>query len=248
MPGISGAAFFGLSAMSFVTAFIGVFTGGAGGLILLATMAMVMPTAALIPVHTVIQLGSGLTRTIIMWRHVMRGTVLPFVIGAGLGAAAGARIVVALPTAWLLLFLGIFILTVTWMPSFGRVGGERNRFAILGFACTFLGMFVSATGSLLLPFVASAAPSRHNHVATVGALMTISHIAKIAAFGFIGFAVGSYLPLMGVMILTGAAGNWVGELALDRTSERRFRLILRILLTALGVRLLWSAAVEAGWF
>ena len=36
----------GLSLASFVTAFIGVFTGAAGGVILLAIMAMVMPPTA----------------------------------------------------------------------------------------------------------------------------------------------------------------------------------------------------------
>jgi uncharacterized protein len=107
---------------------------------------------------------------------------------------------------------------------------------------------VSATGSLLAPFVASAAPSRHNHVATVGALMAVTHIFKLAAFGFIGFAIGSFVPLMAAMIVAGALGNWIGEVALNRTSEQRFRLILQLILTALALRLLWSAARMAGWF
>ena len=34
-------------------------------------------------------LGSGVTRTMIMWRNVMRPTVLPFVIGSLIGAALG---------------------------------------------------------------------------------------------------------------------------------------------------------------
>ena len=50
----------GLSLASFVTAFIGVFTGAAGGVILLAIMAMVMPPTAVIPVHTIVMLGTGM--------------------------------------------------------------------------------------------------------------------------------------------------------------------------------------------
>lgn len=73
--------FLGLALASFATAFIGVFTGTAGGLVLLAIMAVVMPTAAVIPVHTVVQLGAGLTRTMIMWRYVMRQTLPPFWLG-----------------------------------------------------------------------------------------------------------------------------------------------------------------------
>ncbi len=109
-------------------------------------------------------------------------------------------------------------------------------------------MFVSATGTLLAPFVASSTPDRRIHVATMGALMTIAHVAKLVAFGFIGFAVGRYVPLMAAMIAAGAVGNWIGEVALLRTSEQRFRLVLQLALTLLGLRLLWGAAAQAGWF
>ncbi|CAN0514882.1 unnamed protein product, partial [Phaeothamnion confervicola] len=124
-PGIDALTFAGLTAASFVTAFIGVFTGAAGGVLLLGFMALTMPPAALIPVHTVVMLGAGVTRTVIMWRHVMRGTLLPFSIGAIVGAAAGAKVFVALPTSWLQGLLGGFILLVTWMPRLGRIGAER---------------------------------------------------------------------------------------------------------------------------
>jgi uncharacterized membrane protein YfcA len=246
-PGVDPLMFVGLSLASFATAFIGVFTGTAGGVILLGMMAMVMPLSVVIPVHTVVMLGTGVTRTMIMWRFVMRETLLPFTLGAAIGAAAGARVFVALPIAGLNAVLGAFILVVTWMPNLGRIGALRGRFAALGFGTVFLGVFVSATGSLLAPFVASAAPDRHGLAATMGALMTIVHIAKLVAFGFIGFAIGSFVPLMAAMIVTGAAGNWLGEVALHHVTERRFRIIFQLVLTALGLRLLWSAAAQAGW-
>lgn len=246
-PDVGPLLFLGLTAASGVTAFLGVFTGTAGGIILLGVMALVMPPAALIPVHTVVMLGSGITRTMMMWRYVMRGTVLPFLVGAVIGAAAGAKIFVSLPTHWLQLILGGFMLLVTWMPNLGRIGAERGRFAVLGFGTTFLGVFVSATGTLLSPFVASATPDRRIYVATVGALMSIVHIAKLVAFGFLGFAIGSFAPLIAAMIAAGAVGNWLGEIALIRTPEKRFRLMLQLILTALGLRLLWGAATGAGW-
>ncbi|HZO44396.1 MAG TPA: sulfite exporter TauE/SafE family protein [Xanthobacteraceae bacterium] len=247
-PEIGPLLFAGLSLASFISGFIGVFTGAAGGVLLLALMAMVVPPTVVIPVHTVVMLGTGAARTMIMWRHVMRGTLLPFVIGSVIGAALGANVFVALPINWLQAILGGFILLVTWMPKLGRLGAEGGRFAFLGFGATFLGVFVSATGTLLAPFVASASPNRYNHAATLGALMLISHTAKVAAFGFIGFAIGSFVPLMVAMVLAGALGNWLGEVALDYTSEGRFRLILQLVLTALGLRLIWMAAPELGLF
>lgn len=247
-PGVDTLTFFGLTVASLVTAFLGVFTGAAGGVILLGIMAIAMPPAVLLPVHTVVMLGSGITRTMIMWRDVIRGTVLPFIAGATIGAVAGANVFVALPQSVLLFILGVFMLIVTWLPKLGRIGAERGRFAVLGFFATFLGVFVSATGSLLAPFLASHTPNRYKMVATMGALMTVTHVAKLAAFGFIGFAIGSYLPLMAAMIAAGAIGNWLGEVALHKTSEQRFRLVLQLILTLLALRLIWSAGVEAGWF
>jgi uncharacterized membrane protein YfcA len=248
IPDVGPLLFAGLSVASFVSAFIAVYAGAAGGVLLLAIMAIVMPPAVVIPVHTVVMLGTGVARTITMWRHVMRGTLIPFIIGAAIGAAVGAKVFVSLPFASLQAILGAFVLVVTWLPKIGRIGAERGRFAFLGFGATFLGVFVSATGTLIAPFVASAAPDRYNHSATLGALMAITHIAKLAAFGFIGIAIGSFAPLMAAMIVTGAAGNWLGEVALHRTSEDRFRLMLKLVLTALGLRLLWGAVPDLGWF
>jgi uncharacterized membrane protein YfcA len=234
-PELGAWPFFGLALASLATSFIGVFTGAAGGVVLLGLMATIMPPLALIPVHTVVMLGSGATRTMIMWRNVMRPALLPFIVGALVGAALGARVFVSLSTTTLELILG-------------RFGAERSRFGVLGFVTTFLGVFVSATGTLLAPFVAASTPDRRVHVATMGALMMFSHLAKVAAFGFIGFAVSRYVPLMVAMIATGAVGTWIGEVALLRTKEQHFRLVLQLALTILGLRLLWTAARGAGWF
>ena len=87
-PDVGPLLFAGLAVASCVTAFIGVYTGAAGGVMLLAIMATVMPPTVVIPVHTVVMLGTGAARTVVMWRHVMRGTLLPFIVGAGIGCAA----------------------------------------------------------------------------------------------------------------------------------------------------------------
>ncbi|MDP4593217.1 MAG: hypothetical protein NWT00_01460, partial [Beijerinckiaceae bacterium] len=88
-PDIGPYMFAALCAASFATAFIGVVTGAAGGLLLLAAMANVMRPEALLAVHTVVQLGQGLSRTIVMWKYVMRETIAPFVLGAAVGALLG---------------------------------------------------------------------------------------------------------------------------------------------------------------
>jgi len=247
-PDIGPWMFAGLCAASFVTAFIGVVTGAAGGLILLATMANVMRPDALIAVHTVVQLGQGISRTIVMWPHVMREVLAPFTVGAAVGAAIGAQIFIALPVWTLQLILGVFILFITWVPRLGRFGGSRKRFVVVGFLATFVGVFVSATGTLVAPFTAAAAKDRRNHVATHGTLMAITHTLKMLAFGVAGLTIGAYVPLMAGMIVTGFAGNWAGFKALNLVPEARFWLVFQIILTLLGLRLLWTAARNTGLF
>ena len=107
-------------------------------------------------------------------------------------------------------------------------------------------MFVSSTGSLIAPFVASISPDRRNYAATTSALMAMSHIIKLVAFALMGFAIGAYLPLMGAMVATAALGNVVGRRVLVQMPERIFRIVLKTLLTALAPRLLWIAARDGG--
>ena len=246
IPNIDGLIFAGLALASFCTAFFGMITGAGGGPVLLALMAMVMPPAVLVPVHTVVQLGVGSSRTVLLWRFILWPTMLPFLIGSILGAALAAPIFVSLPTAALQGIVGLFILLVAWMPEFGRIGPEKGRFALLGCGMTFLAMFVSSTGSLLAPFVASVSPDRRNYASTTASLMSMAHIIKLVAFGLMGFAIGAYLPLMAAMVTTATLGNWLGRKVLFKLPEDVFRVVLKILLTALALRLLWIAAGAGG--
>lgn len=247
MPDVSTALFAGLTAAAFATSFVGIVTGTAGGLMMLAILAMFFPPALLIPIHTLVQLGTGGGRAIMMRQYILYPIVLPFIIGSALGAAVGAQIFVSLPSALLQGFLGIFIALTTWLPNFGRLGPERGRFATLGFVATFLGMFVSATGTLVAPFVAAASPDRRNHAATLAAFMSLTHVMKVVAFGALGISIGIYAPLIAAMVASGILGNIAGRPALNRMREEWFRTVFKILMTVLAARLLYVAASKSGW-
>ena len=247
VPDVTPLIFSGLAFAAFCTAFAGIMLGAAGGLVLIAIMATVLPPVVLIPVHTLVQLGASCSRTVMMWRFVMRNAMLPFLLGAAIGAAVGARVFVELPVTALQGIMAVFILVIAWLPKVGRVGNMHGRFAVLGFGASFLGMFVSATGTLLAPFVASAAPDRRNHSATIGALMMMVHITKLVAFGVLGVAIGAYIPLVLAMIAGAALGNYIGRHTLTLMPERAFRIGFKLLMTVLGIRMLWIAARSQGW-
>jgi uncharacterized membrane protein YfcA len=247
VPDVDAWIFFGLSIAAFFTSIVGVVTGTAGGLLLLAVMAFFFEPATLLPLHTIIMLLTSVHMVFMFWRHILKATVLPFLAGSVLGATLGANIFIALSAAILQGIIGIFILILTWLPKISTVGGEKKRFAVVGFGVTFLGIFVSATGTLLASFIASTSPTRQNHVATMGALMVCSHVAKIVAFGVLGIALSAYVPLMISMVTGAALGNWVGSKMLDRMQEQIFRTIFKILLTVLALRLIWVGVRGLGW-
>ena len=109
-------------------------------------------------------------------------------------------------------------------------------------------MFVSATGTLLAPFIAASTPDRRVHVATMGALMMTSHSPRLRPSVSSASPSAAYVPLMVAMIATGAVGNWVGEMALLRTKEQHFRLVLQLALTILGLPPVVERGHGAGWF
>lgn len=237
----------GLVVAAIVTTFLGTVTGTAGGLLLLGIMTFFFPLVVLIPMHTLIQLGAGSSRMFMMWRYVKKQLIVPFAIGSCIGAFAGAQIFATLPSATLQGILGVFILIIMWTPRLGAGGPERLRFGILGAAATFLGIFVSATGTFLSPFVAHASLDRRIHVSTMATLMAISHVTKLIAFGFVGMAIGAYMPLIVLMLAGTVVGTWAGQHALNRIPEKLFRQIFKILMTLLAFRLLVGAAIELGW-
>ena len=226
---------------------IGVVAGLGGGIVLIGFMAMVFPPVALIPVHGVVQAGSNVTRTIIAHKLVIRQAVLPFAIGALIGSAIGGKIVVSIPVALLQAILGVFMLYVCFAPKITAGVPTRKRFFILGTVGAFISMFIGATGTILSPWVRGVSDDRRVFVATLAAIMMFIHGLKVVVFAVLGFQFFTYLPLMAAMVTAGFLGNWIGFKLLNRMNEELFRRVFQIMLVVLSLRLLWAAAVRAGY-
>lgn len=239
--GLNPSGFILLCGVSFLGSFMTATMGIGGGVLVLATMAQVLPPAVLIPVHGVVQLGSNAGRATLMRREILTGIIPAFVVGTLLGALLGAKLVISLPEPLLQGILALFVLYATWAPKFKASSPGKPTFLAVGFGATLATMFVGATGPLVAPFVAAACPERQQVVATHATLMTIQHGLKIVAFGTLGFAFAPYLPLLAGLIVFGFGGTWCGKHLLMRLPESFFRRALKITLTLLAGRLLYSA-------
>jgi uncharacterized membrane protein YfcA len=205
--------------------------------VLLAAMATLLPPAAIIPVHAVVQVGSNIGRALVLRHWIDRTRLLPFLLGSLTGIALGGSVAANLPGEALRLVLGLFILQTVWLPIAAMAAIEGRGLALGGAVASFLTMLVGATGPYVLALLKPLGLERQGIVATHAAMMTAQHGLKIIAFGLLGFGFAPWLPLIAAMVAAGLVGTLIGSRLLGRLSEHRFELIIKALLTVLALDL-----------
>lgn len=234
---MSQLAFFLLILASLVTSFMTAAFGIGGGVTLIVVMALLVPPVALIPVHGIIQLGSNGGRVAIMAKDVVWRPMIPFVIGALIGAIAGGLVAVQLPIWLVQLGLGIFILIVVYikMPPI-----QKKYVFAGGIISSFLTMFFGATGNFIAAMVKTMKLEPLPHVATHSMMMTFQHLIKVIVFGFFGFHFAPYWPLIFVMLISGFVGTVIGRQFLIKAGQHYFKPILNTILALAALRLIYA--------
>lgn len=233
--GMEQAVLFTLLGTSYAASFITVAFGIGGGALLLAVMASLVPPAALIPVHGLIQLGSNAGRTAMLLKHVHRTALPGFALGSLAGSVAGGLVAVELPASAVQIGVGLFVIwTVFATPPLWL----RSMPVVTGAISSFLTMFFGATGLFVASYSRALQLPRHGYVATHGALMTLQHMLKVIVFGLLGFALAEWGLFVLAMIATGLLGTLTGRHFLDRSNERWFRRALDAILVLVSLRLI----------
>ncbi|SFR46886.1 sulfite exporter TauE/SafE family protein [Litoreibacter janthinus] len=230
-----------LLAFSFAGSFITVAFGIGGGAIMLAVLATLLPAAAIIPVHGLVQLGSNVGRAAIMVKHMRLDLLGSFTVGALIGIILGGSFVVQLQAGWIQIGVGLFILwsILARPPAFLRRSG-----LVTGAFSSFLTMFFGGTGPFVATYVKAQNLERHAHVASHAMLMTMQHLLKTLAFGFLGFAFSTWAGLIALLIAFGVLGTLTGRLVLARIDEQRFKFALNAILAVLAIRLIYAGGSE----
>lgn len=232
-------------ACSFLTSALTAAMGLGGGTVLLAVMGLGMPISSLMPVHGMVQLGSNFSRTLIQRVHVVWPLVLWFLLGSAVGIALGAPVAAIIPDSVARIALGLFIL---W--SVIRKRGEakplnRGLFVLGGVVSSIGTMIVGATGPMVAGLISSQGLKKQPLIATHASCMVLQHGLKILAFGLMGFAWASWLPVLVMMVASGALGTWLGTRMLDNLPEKLFRVAFRLTMVLLSLQLLWQGV--QGW-
>lgn len=230
-----------LVVLSAITSLITATLGIGGGMLLLAVMAGTVPLSALIPVHGLVQLGSNANRALMTWRYIDWRLLRYFSLGAVVGATLASFVVVQLPLVFIQIAVACFILFLVWgakpkaqeMSPAGRV--------LAGLITTIASMFVGATGPLVAAFVHRNRFDKMQLTASFSSCMTVQHGLKAFVFVVVGFSFWQWAGLIAAMIVSGAAGTWVGLHFLKRISSQRFALVFKVVVTLLALRLLYQA-------
>lgn len=230
-----------LMGISFLGSLITAAFGIGGGVVVIAVLATLLPPAALIPVHGVVQLGSNTGRAVIMRAHADWATFRIFLVGALVGIAIGGVIVVDLPPEIIQIGVGAFIL---WTIFFKPPGFLRRSAWLAGGVSSILTMFFGATGPFVAAYLKTRGYDRMAQVATQAVCMTAQHFLKVVMFALLGFAFAPYLPLILGMIAFGFAGTIAGKKILMKIDEARFKQVLNGILIVLSLRLVWAGVTE----
>lgn len=223
---------------SFVTSTLTAAIGMGGGVLMLSVMAIFLPPPTIVPLHGVVQLVSNATRGLFGYRYIEWRLSGQYLCGACIGAAIGSQFVTRIPAGLIPVMLGSFILMVTWVPTMKSEARIPVKYFWLGVVKTLLSLFVGATAGLLSSLLLREGLGRDRLVVTVAVLATISHMLKIITFGLLGFAFGSYIPLLSAMIISVTLGSYVGTCLRGKVPEKPFRKFLKILLTLLALRMI----------
>lgn len=237
--GIGAAAFLVLA--SFFTSALTASLGLGGGIALIAIMASLVPAAALVPVHGVVQFGSNAGRALVQIKHVDWLIALWFSIGACIGAAIGGSIAIELPPEVLKVGVACFVLWIVWgrAPQLGSA--RKQAMGAAGFVSTFLSMFFGAAGPIGGAVLSTLGLDRHAFVANQAVTALTMHLFKITAFGVLGFAFAPWLTLILSMIFAGFLGTLAGSKLLGKIDEKRFKSGFKWIMTILAANLLWQA-------
>ena len=230
-----------LTVLSFFTAMMTSIAGAGGGTVLLAAMLQFMNPAEAIPVHGVIQLSSNLTRVWLLRKYVNWKIIFKFSLLLPFGVYLGLKIFQSIDANEIKNLIGIFILIAIGLQNirmFKNIKIPSNIYYMIGFFTGIFNILVGVIAPLLAVILRQSITEKKSIVGTLGYFGLIGNLLKIIGFILIGFSFFEYIYTFIMIIPATLIGSRIGQIFLNRISNKFFTIIFQFILVALAIRLL----------
>ncbi len=227
-----------LGIAAFLTSVIAGVIGFGGGMLLISIMPIFLSAGAIIPVHGATQLASNSSRMVFSLKDVKRELLPRFLLGSLLGVLVFSVILTNIPTTYVPIAIGAYMLLNLWSPDFATLIKRYENYYLIGFLQTGLGLIVGAPGPIAMSVLTKDLDNKDQIIATASMFMTITHLAKIPVFGLIGFSLIDHSYLLIFMVAGSILGSYVGTKIRLAANNEKLILIIKILLTLMAVRMI----------
>ncbi|NVJ52849.1 MAG: sulfite exporter TauE/SafE family protein [Campylobacteraceae bacterium] len=227
----------------FIGAAISTTVGSGGGLLVIGGMSMILPPTALLSIHALTQSGSGLLRAFLFRKSYLVRFFLLFMVGSIIGYILSIYFLISLPDYVLKLSLGIGIIVLNLLPNLKFKKVSDFLIVIFGIITGFLTMFVGVMGPLIAIFLSSILTKRHLIVGTLAWCVSFQNLGKAVIFGGLGFDYTPWIFLIFLLILFSYLGTLAGKKLLDKSSNKLFKKILKVVILILGSKLIYDGIV-----
>lgn len=207
---------------------------------MIAILSNILPISAMVPVHSVMMVGLSLSRSWYFRQSIHWPIVIPFVIGATIGAIAGTFLYVDLPEYFIAGAVALLMLGATWAPDMKFKRDIPHPFFIVGLIHSFLSALFSF-GGLFQPVMVRTKLTKLQITATLASGLMMMNFVKIAGYASFGFDYKPYLSVIVVAIIVSFPAAKIGKALLHHISEQQFRAVFKIIMTLFAVRLLYRA-------
>lgn len=224
---------------------VGIFSGAAGSIVLLAIVTDFIRVKAVAPVITIASLMASPTRIIVSWNRIEWPVVRWYLPGALLGAVLGSWIFTWAGAAWLRLLVGLFLVST---PFQYRLGGRTRSFPMrlpwfipVSIAVGLISGVIGASSLVSVPFYLNYGLTKERMIATGSVHSIFIQLAKIATYGSLGvLSLGSALEGacagLGAVVAIFVTRRWLAAF-----HEAWFRRLAILLMLANGIAMLWRS-------
>lgn len=227
-----------LTLIATLTSAVAGILGFGGGMLLIAIMPSFLPAAVIIPIHGIVQLASNGSRVALSFKHVAWKLLPPFLIGSAIGLGIFTTLLFNIPSDYIPFAIGSYILLNLWSKSFSNTMKRFENFYLIGALQTGLSLIVGATGPLTQNILLKKLQDKDQIIATGAIFMSISHLAKIAVFGTLGFAFGEYFVILLLMSLGAILGSYLGANVRKKVDNQAYIKVIKYLLTLLAIKMI----------